>query len=90
VKVFVPESRERPIRLRCNVHWWMEARVGAFEHPFAVVTSADGSYEIKGGPAGKVRVIAWHERAGYLSGARGEEIELQAGTNTKDFKVRAR
>jgi hypothetical protein len=93
------------IKVRCGIHPWMSASVRAFDHPYAALTfAADdpksgkidlkspklGTYEIKNVPAGKVRVIAWHEKAGYLTGPKGEEIELKAGENTKDFKISAK
>jgi hypothetical protein len=83
---------KQPIRLLCNIHAWMEAWVGPFEHPYAAVTGGDGSYEIQGAPAGvKVRVLAWHEWAGWLTanGEEGEELELGPGGNVRDFTVRA-
>lgn len=95
-QVFAP-SRE-PIVIRCNIHPWMSAYVRAFDHPYATLSVVGkgpkdpkyGTYEIRGVPKGKVRVIAWHEKAGYLNGARGEEIELKAGSNIKDFRLMAR
>ena len=45
----------------CDVHKWMNAKVGVFEHPFFAVTGDDGSFEIKGVPAGDYEVEAWHE-----------------------------
>ncbi|HYE65408.1 MAG TPA: carboxypeptidase-like regulatory domain-containing protein, partial [Pyrinomonadaceae bacterium] len=33
-------------------------------HPFYAVTGEDGSYEIKGLPAGTYTVAAWHEKFG--------------------------
>ncbi len=94
-RVFEPSNE--PIVIRCNMHPWMSACARAFDHPYATLTAvgkgpkdaAWGTYEIKNVPARKVRVIAWHERAGYLNGARGEDIELKAGVNVKDFKLRA-
>jgi hypothetical protein len=97
-KPLVFEPSKEPITIRCNIHPWMSAYARAFDHPYATLTAVGkgpkdaqyGTYEIKNVPAGKVRVIAWHERAGYLNGARGEEVELKAGANTKDFKVTAK
>jgi hypothetical protein len=46
-----------------------------------------GTYEIKNVPQGaKVRVIAWHEKAGYLAGTKGKEAELAAGKDV-DFEL---
>jgi hypothetical protein len=94
----VEEPTNEAIAIRCNIHPWMSAYARSFDHPYATVSyvSADpkdakyGAYEIKGVPAGKVRVVAWHEKAEFLNGSRGEEIELKAGENTKDFKVSAK
>ena len=94
----VLEPTNDAIVIRCGIHPWMSAYGRAFDHPYATLTAVGkgpkdakyGTYEIKNVPAGKVRVIAWHEKAGYLNGAKGEEIELQAGPNTKDFKLTLR
>jgi hypothetical protein len=83
---------KEPIRLLCNIHAWMEAWVGSFEHPYAAVTGGDGSYEIRGVPAGvRVRVLAWHERAGWLTanGEEGDELELGPGVRVRDFTLQA-
>jgi hypothetical protein len=82
------KASKEPITFACNIHGWMTAYARAFDHPFATLTRADGSYEIKGIPAGRrVHVIAWHERAGYLDGPRGAEVELRPGRNTRDFQL---
>ncbi len=52
------------VPFRCDVHGWMNAYVGVLPHPFFAVTKADGSFEIKGLPAGTYTVEAWHERLG--------------------------
>src|SRR5262249_19695053 len=47
-----------------------------------------GTYEIKDVPAGaKVRVIAWHPKAGYLGKSTGVEKTLAAGDNEQDFEL---
>ncbi len=50
--------------MKCDVHPWMVAWVGIFDHPFFAVTGDDGSFTIKGVPAGTYEVEAWHERLG--------------------------
>ena len=92
----VLEPTTDPIVIRCGIHPWMNAYGRAFDHPYATLTvvSKDptdgkyGTYEIKNVPAGKVRVIAWHEKAGYLNTAKGEEIDLKGGENPKDFTIK--
>ncbi len=36
-------------------------------HPWAAVTGPDGSFEIKGVPAGKMEFVVWHEKALYVN-----------------------
>jgi hypothetical protein len=89
------------ITLNCDLHKWMNGKVWALEHPYADVTKGDhvknrdedeafGTYEIKMVPTGgkKVRVVAWHEEAGFITPKDGVEIDLKKGDNTKDFTVK--
>jgi hypothetical protein len=55
---------ETPIHIKCDVHKWMSSYVGVFNHPFHGVTGEDGSFEIKGLPAGTYTIEAWHEKLG--------------------------
>ena len=48
----------------CNVHGWMHAYAAVLSHPFFSVTGADGSFSIKGLPAGTYTIEAWHEKYG--------------------------
>lgn len=57
-------SPEIAVRMKCDVHPWMSAYIGVFDHPFFAVTGADGSYTISGLPAGTYTVEAWHEKMG--------------------------
>jgi plastocyanin len=52
------------LSFRCDVHGWMRAYANVVTHPFFAVTKDDGSFEIKGLPAGTYTVEAWHERLG--------------------------
>ncbi len=62
--------------------------------PPLAVTDADASFEIKTVPAGKVRIVAWHEGlpGQFLTegGAKGELIELKIGVTIKNFKLKAK
>ena len=55
---------ELPVKFKCNVHPWMSAYAGVFEHPFFSVSGADGSFAITGLPAGTYVLEAWHETYG--------------------------
>jgi hypothetical protein len=52
------------IRVKCNVHSWMRAYMGAVTHPYFAVTGADGSFEIRNVPAGDYTLEAWQEKLG--------------------------
>ena len=58
------DKPEIMVPFRCDVHGWMSAYGGIVPHPFFAVTSADGSFEIKGLPAGTYTIETWHERFG--------------------------
>ena len=52
------------VRVKCDVHGWMNAYVGVIEHPYFAVTTDGGKFELKGLPAGTYTVEAWHAKAG--------------------------
>jgi plastocyanin len=58
------DKTEVMVPFRCDVHGWMAAYAGVLSHPYFAVTNADGSFEIKGLPAGTYTVEVWHERLG--------------------------
>lgn len=56
--------------------------VRIFEHPYHAVTDADGRFELKNAPAGKYRLVYWHEKVGFKGGKAGrfgERVEIVAG-----------
>ena len=61
------DAAEIGVPFRCDVHSWMNAYGGIVPHPFFAVTGADGTFEIKGLPAGTYTIEAWHERLGTQS-----------------------
>jgi hypothetical protein len=74
-----------PIMVNCNIHPWMNARVGVFNHPYFAVTDEDGNFEIKDAPAGNFRLMVWHESAGWRGGAagrNGQQITIKGGEVT--------
>jgi hypothetical protein len=71
------------VKFKCDVHPWMTAYVGVLEHPFFAVTGDDGTFTIKGLPAGDYEVEAWHEKLGTQTA----KIKVGAGeAKTADFK----
>jgi plastocyanin len=55
---------EVPATITCDVHPWMRAFAGVVAHPFFAVSKADGSFEIKGLPAGNYTLEVWQEKLG--------------------------
>lgn len=52
------------VRVRCDVHPWMEAWVGVLNHPFFTSTSRDGTFKIDKVPPGEHKLRAWHPLLG--------------------------
>jgi len=62
IKTFaVPEIM---VHFKCDVHPWMSAYVGVMSNPFYSVTGDDGTFSLKGLPAGEYVVAAWQEKYG--------------------------
>ena len=62
------DQPEHFIELKCDIHPWMKAWLGVFDHPYFAVTDANGHYEMPNVPPGTYVVEAWHERLGTISG----------------------
>jgi hypothetical protein len=61
------QEQQVAVPLVCDVHPWMRAFAGVVSHPFFAVTGKDGTFALKGLPAGKYTLEAWHERLGKVS-----------------------
>jgi plastocyanin len=55
---------EAMIPVRCNNHPWMNAFINVSETPFFAVTGEDGTFSLKGLPAGEYTLAAVHEKLG--------------------------
>jgi plastocyanin len=55
-----------PMPVKCNIHPWMKSYIAVLRHPFASVSTKDGSFEIKGVPAGSYTLEVWHEKLGTV------------------------
>jgi hypothetical protein len=73
-------AERRPFELRCDIHPWMNAWVLVCDHPYFATTGTNGSFEIKGVPAGPQQLVVWHKSGFVTSGqARGMSVEVKAG-----------
>jgi hypothetical protein len=72
------------------IHPWVKGYVWAFDHPYFAVTDEGGNFEVKDAPAGKWRLVVWHEKVGYRFGAKGragEAVTLAPGTELKPLAL---
>jgi hypothetical protein len=52
------------IRVKCNIHRWMHAFIGAVDNPYFAVTGSDGTFQIRNVPPGDYVIEAWTETLG--------------------------
>lgn len=68
------------VRIKCDVHPWMESWAGVTEHPFFGTSDETGAYTIDNLPAGDYVIEAWHEEYGTqtqdVSVGDGESVAL--------------
>ena len=77
-------AKPEPIfQIKCDVHPWMSAYIGVFEHPFFSTTGTDGKFTIAGLDAGTYVITAWHERLGTQTAS---VTVTGSDTKTQDFK----
>src|SRR5687768_6415964 len=55
------DKAEPIFQVKCDVHPWMNAFIGVFDHPFFSVTATDGKYTIANLEPGTYEITAWHE-----------------------------
>jgi hypothetical protein len=84
-----PKPSIYPINISCGIHPWMHAWLRVFDHPYYFLTGEDGKFEMKNAPAGKCRLMLWHD-SGYrngVQGSKGEVIEIKGGGVTDLGKI---
>jgi plastocyanin len=76
------DKAEVMVKVKCEVHNWMNAWIGVLDHPFFAVSDDKGTFEIKNLPAGEYELEAWHEKYGT------QTMKVKVGaseTKTADF-----
>ncbi|MDG3005542.1 hypothetical protein [Paludisphaera mucosa] len=78
------EAERRPLMVACDIHPWMKSYIAVFDHPYFAVTGKDGSFELKGVPAGAQNLVVWQEKAGWINEgkAKGAPVAVKAGAAT--------
>jgi hypothetical protein len=78
---------EVPLPIRCDVHKWMGAFVGVFDHPYHTVSKQAGTFELAL-PPGNYEITAWHEKFGkktmMVQVADNDKKEVNFSFNASD------
>ena len=72
------DKPEVGILVICHLHPWMRMFVSVLQNPYYGITGKDGTFTIKGLPAGYYTLEAWHEKLGT------QTLKVQAGSKA-DF-----
>jgi hypothetical protein len=86
------KARYMPLVYSCSIHSWMKGYIGVFKHPYFAVTDKDGKFTIKNAPAGKYRLMVWHEQGWVIINPkdpldRGKVITIKADGTTDVGKI---
>ena len=78
---------ETMVKVKCEVHTWMNAYAGVVEHPYFAVSEPNGAFEFAEKlPPGKYTVSAWHEKYGK----KDQEVDVAEGDNQVSFTFEAK
>lgn len=72
---------ELGVRIKCDVHGWMNGWANVVDHPYFAVTDTSGKFTINGLPDGDYTLEAWHEKLGTQT----QKISVKGGNATTDF-----
>ena len=56
------KAEPQPFKIKCDIHPWMSAYAGVFDHPYFAVSKPDGTFELPKISPGTYTVTAWHEK----------------------------
>jgi plastocyanin len=70
------------VPVHCNIHNWMQAYIGVVTNPYYAVTGNEGTFQIKGVPAGSYTLSIWTA----TFGTQEREVTVRPGeTASADF-----
>jgi hypothetical protein len=78
-KLYRKIRRPGLIKVLCDVHPWEVAYLVAFDHPYHVVSDAEGRFALEEIPPGRYTLGLWHEKLG----GRRQQVELAPGAHLK-------
>lgn len=87
---FKYKNAERFLKFKCDVHPWMFAYVSLVPHQYFAVSNPDGSFTIKGVPAGEYEIEAIHRKKHSKAGYKGEKQTIKVGASgaTANFTIK--
>ena len=80
------DRQEIMIKVKCDVHAWMNSYVGVVGHPYFAVSDGSGTFSIGGLPPGTYTLEAWHEKLGTrtqqitVSPSEAKDVSFSFGT----------
>ena len=66
------------VRVKCDIHGWMNGWIVVIDHPYHAVTGGDGGFVIENVPPGTYTLEVWHEALG----ATTQTVTVAAGQTT--------
>ncbi len=87
IKIPMKVGESVPVQIGCDIHPWMRGWWVVTDHPYATVTAADGTFSIKGLPAGEHEFRVWQEKVGYLEKSLKVVVKADGETVVPDIKV---
>jgi plastocyanin len=75
------KTPELAVKVKCDVHGWMQAYFNVMEHPYFATTNDKGEFSIAGLPAGDYTVEAWHEKLG----TKTEKVKVTEAGGAAEF-----
>jgi cytochrome c oxidase subunit 2 len=70
------------VKMKCDVHPWMNGYIGVLNHPFFAVTDDQGAFKIENVPPGEYTIEAWHE----TYGTKTQKITVTDADQPADFQ----
>ena len=70
------------MRIKCDIHNWMDGWIFAIAHPYYVVSKKSGKFTLKNVPPGTYKLRTWHE----ILGTQVQTVTVPPGGEVKaDF-----
>lgn len=73
------EHPEVPFKVTCDAHGWMSGWLVVQDHPYYVVTDANGAFQLTEVPPGDYELKIWHETLGETA----QKVSVKAKEDTK-------